>query len=217
MSAAYPPQPWDLTGRGWVSSWSLSPRARLPQLPAGVAPLGRLALTMFVSYAPPGQMTYAELLAGVLVRDRAQVGLAITDIWVDSPASRAGGRELWGVPKDLAEFDLDGAAGPTASEGLLCARADGRTLATAAFTASRAPGVPLPLRLPAAIVQTVPVGPVDAPGARTRWTPISARARALRPARARWSSPADGPLGWLADARSRASILVEDFDLRFGS
>ena len=33
--------------------------------------------------------------------------VTITDIWVDSPASVAGGRELWGIPKELCDFSME--------------------------------------------------------------------------------------------------------------
>lgn len=212
MSAPYPPPPWDLTGRGWITAWSL--RGPLPGMPDGVRPVGRLALTMFVDYRPPGQMAYSELLAGVVVRQGRRVGLAITDIWVDSPASRYGGRELWGVPKELAAFRID----DDAATGLHADR-DGVALAEARFRPGRVPGVPLPLRAPAAIAQSMPLaadGTAALPGARTVWTPVAARARSVRPARATWSAPADGPLGWLAGARPRGSVVVDGFAMRFG-
>lgn len=216
MSADYPPQPWDLTGRGWITAWTL--RAPLPTLPDGVRPVGRLALTMFVDYRPPGQMAYAELLAGVVVRQGRRVGLAITDIWVDSPASRDGGRELWGVPKELAVFHV--ADGPSLDPGaVLRADLDGAPLAEACFRPGRVPGVPLPLRAPATIAQSMPLaasGTAALPGARTVWTPVAASARSVRPARATWTAPADGPLGWLTGARSRVSVVVDGFAMRFG-
>ncbi|GAB3089687.1 acetoacetate decarboxylase family protein [Nocardioides zeae] len=216
MSVAYPPQPWDLTGRGWITAWSLP--GPLPGLPAGVRPVGRLALTMFVDYRPPGQMAYAELLAGVIVRQGRRVGLAITDIWVDSPASRDGGRELWGVPKELAGFRVADRPSPDAGAALR-AELDGAVLAEARFRPGRVPGLPLPLRAPAAIAQSMPLaasGTAARPGARTVWTPVAASARSVRPARATWSAPADGPLGWLAGARSRGSVVVDGFAMRFG-
>ncbi|MDF9715537.1 acetoacetate decarboxylase family protein [Nocardioides sp. ChNu-153] len=206
--SGYPPQPWDLTGRGWISAWRV--RGSLPPLPAGVRPVGRVALTMFVDYRPPGQMTYGELLAGVLVRSGARVGLAITDIWVDSPASRDGGRALWGVPKNLASF-------PALGDGALEARRDGTPLARATFRPGRLPGVPLPFPATAHIAQTLPVGPPDAPGAATVWTPVRASARSVRLARATWESPADGPLAWLTGARPLASVRVDGFAMRFGA
>ncbi|WP_308431733.1 acetoacetate decarboxylase family protein [Amycolatopsis acidiphila] len=62
-----------------------------------VTVLGRAVVaTAFVDYLPGGLLPYHELLAAVVVRRGRRLGLTITDIWVDSPASRAGGRELWG-------------------------------------------------------------------------------------------------------------------------
>lgn len=50
-----------------------------------------------------------------------------THMWVDSPESRAGGRELWGYPKERAEFELAiGSAGGTVQPlrgGLVAVRA----------------------------------------------------------------------------------------------
>ncbi|MCS7477380.1 acetoacetate decarboxylase family protein, partial [Umezawaea endophytica] len=109
MDVEYPPEPWDLHGHGCVSLWTV--RARdLPALPDGVRPVtafGRaLVTTAFVDYLPGSLLPYRELLVGVLVRHGARPGLSITDIWVDSPQSKAGGRELWGIPKELADLTI---------------------------------------------------------------------------------------------------------------
>jgi len=217
VSATYPPQPWDLVGRGWITTWALD-RAALPELPAGVRPVGRrgraVAATMFVDYGASGLLAYGELLAGVLVRRGARVGLAITDIWVDSPASREGGRALWGVPKELADF---GDLSTEPVDGELVASTAGADLARASFTPARLPGVPLPLPVTAFIAQTVPVGPSDAPGAETVWTPVRAGARSVRLARGRWSSPATSPLGWMTGARPLVSVVADGFEMRFGA
>jgi len=61
--------------------------------------------TAWVEYEPGGVLQYRELLSAVLIRHRARPGVSIVDIWVESPASRDGGRELWGIPKELAELD----------------------------------------------------------------------------------------------------------------
>ena len=51
-------------------------------------------------------MSYRELLVAVAGRVGARGAPAhLLAIWVDSPASRDGGRELWGIPKGLATFD----------------------------------------------------------------------------------------------------------------
>ena len=69
-------------------------------------------------------------------------------MWVDSPESRAGGRELWGYPKELAEFELAiGSAGGTAQPlrgGLVAVRAlfrSRRSVGRGSFTLP--PGSPL--------------------------------------------------------------------------
>ncbi|WP_268246309.1 acetoacetate decarboxylase family protein [Amycolatopsis deserti] len=103
----YPPEPWHLRGDMHVSAWVV-PVGELPELPPGVRPLtvaGRaLVLAAWVDYQPPGVLSYRELMVTVVVRG----GLTVTipHIWVDSPASLAGGRALWHIPKDLAEFTL---------------------------------------------------------------------------------------------------------------
>ena len=91
----YPPAPWGLQGQGWLSLF----RVRS----AGPRPDGRY-VAGFVSYEPDSPLTYAELLVA-RVLDRRQV--EITDIWVDSVASRDGGRALWAIPKELCDFTLE--------------------------------------------------------------------------------------------------------------
>ncbi|MGW4115932.1 acetoacetate decarboxylase family protein [Actinosynnema sp. NPDC004786] len=117
--ADYPPEPWRLNGRGCVAVW-LVRATELPPLPARpVTLVGRAVVgTAFVDYRPPG-MAYHEVLAAVLVRRGPRVGVSITHIWVDSEASRAGGRELWGIPKERAAFEWDG-------DGLTASARDGR-------------------------------------------------------------------------------------------
>src|SRR5687768_9930059 len=99
---SYPPEPWQLHGRACVSVWLVRATA-LPPLPVRpVTVFGRAVVgTAFVDYRPPG-MAYHEVLAAVLVRRGLRFGVSIPRIWVDSPASLAGGRELWGIPKEPA-------------------------------------------------------------------------------------------------------------------
>lgn len=198
MSAAYPPEPWDLGGRGRITLWRV-PVAALPGLPSGVRPLavaGRaLVATAFVEYDDSGLLGYRELLAAPLVRHRRAVGLSITDIWVDSAASRAGGRELWGIPKELATFD-----------GLACADPAG-AIAAATFRPRRLPALPLPWPMPTRCVQTL--------GGRTVHTRLRAAGR-VRAASASWELAPEGPLGWLRAGRPVASVSADSFRLTFG-
>ncbi|WP_230529972.1 acetoacetate decarboxylase family protein [Microvirga roseola] len=105
---AYPPEPWRLRGELYGSFW-LVPRSTVEAfLPEGVAPLAvsdrALVVTGWAVYRPGSVLRYRELLCGVALRADDGFGLSITHIWVDDPASMAGGRELWGVPKQLARF-----------------------------------------------------------------------------------------------------------------
>ncbi len=198
----YPPEPWDLRGRLHLTVWHV-PVTALPALPPGVRPvrLGAAALvgTAWVDYRPGGVLSYQELLAAVLVRGRgAHPEVSITNIWVDSDASRRGGRALWGIPKQLAIFDFDGPRFAATQPG-------GAPIAHGTVR----PGVAVPGRWPAryTVVQA-------SEGALAR-TPVRSTA-GLRHARARWEFAADGPLGWLAAARPLVSVSLADFRLRFG-
>lgn len=65
-----------------------------------------LVVVGWVDYRGGSILRYGELLAAVVGRSSGGLTATVTHIWVDSPESRAGGRELWGYPKELAEFEL---------------------------------------------------------------------------------------------------------------
>lgn len=199
----------------YVSLWWV-PRARLPALPPGLAGAVRpvtvagrgLVGTAWVEYEPGGDMDYRELLSAVLVRHRARLRVCIVDIWVDSPASRDGGRELWGIPKDLATFALD----RDHRRDALAARADttGDQVATAAIAqASIGARRRVPGRWPVgfSIVQLL--------GDQVKTTPVRGRG-AAGPASATWQVPGTGPLAYLAGRRPWLSLAMHDFRLTFG-
>lgn len=197
-SGDYPPEPWDLEGHGYISVW-LVPASALPPLPPGVRPLtffGKAVVgTAFVDYLPGGLLPYHELLAAVLVRG----GLSITHIWVDSPASKAGGRELWGIPKELADFKLEHEPAFTGT-----ATAEGTTLAEAHLR-QVTPGIQLPFPLRGMILQTL--------AGRLARTPIRVRGT-VSLARSEWKT--GGELGWLTPHRRLLSVRARDFRMRFG-
>ena len=123
----YPPEPWDLRGQMYLSVFAV-PRRDLRPLPrpltAAVRPVpfgARLLVgAAWVRYEPGGTLHYRELLSAVLVHEGLHPRVSITDIWVDSAASRDGGRALWGIPKDLAHIELRPAAdGATAAVAAL--------------------------------------------------------------------------------------------------
>ena len=84
----------------------------------------------FVSYEEPSPLTYSELLVARLVEGRR---VQVPDIWVDSPASMAGGRELWAIPKGLADFELDAVRRGPASSADWTARVGRVPVASARF------------------------------------------------------------------------------------
>ena len=199
---SYPPEPWDLQGLGYVALWLVPTRA-LPALPDGVRPVsvfGRsVVATGFVDYQPGGLLPYHEVLAAPLVRSRWRVGVSITDIWVDSAASKAGGRELWGIPKELADFSM---THQPSFDGV--ARVDGELVASARV-APRPWSVRLPFPLRGTVWQTL--------NSALARTPLRATGR-VRAARGEWR--VGGPLAWLAPYRPLVTIFAEDFGLRFG-
>jgi hypothetical protein len=195
VSEAYPPEPWLLRGDLHASVF-LVPDVPV-DLPPGWQPvrLGRFGVvaTAWVTYRPGGVLAYDELMSTLLVRRGWRVLATITHIWVDSPASRDGGRELWGIPKQLAKF------------GPFLATTDGGPIAAG----SVAPLLTLPWRLPGgfAVVQRL--------AGSAKVTPVRFRAR-LGLSRATFTADPGGPLAFLAGRRAPLSVSVLDFRMTFG-
>lgn len=185
-----------------MSLW-LVPTRVLPPLPSGVRPVsvfGRsVVATGFVDYQPGGLLPYHELLAAPVVRRGVVPGVSITSIWVDSAASRAGGRELWGIPKEMASFEV---AHEPVFRGV--ARVDGTVVAEARVKVGRV-GVRLPVPLRAVVWQTL--------GGVLARTPLRATGRVCL---ARGSWRVGGSLEWLGSYRPFVTVAAVDFGLRFG-
>lgn len=106
---AYPPEPWLLRGDFAVGVFLIPlkdlPAEVLTEMPAGSRPLavaGRALVGVAgMSYAHGGVLAYDELLIALPVVHRRRLAVNIVQIWVTSPASRAGGRALWAIPKSL--------------------------------------------------------------------------------------------------------------------
>jgi acetoacetate decarboxylase len=199
----YPPAPWRMVGQLWLSLF----RLRVPVdefRPAGVYGAA------FVSYEPDSPLTYSELLvARTVSTDGRRRRVTITDIWVDSPASVAGGRELWAIPKDLCDFELDSVRrGPVSSTDWSASTA-ARPIAGATFTDVSRAMVRLPFK-----GATWQPG-IDDTNGEPRSAVLRGSSKAL-PCRGRWDFAADGPLGWLRGARQLGSFRLADFALSFG-
>ena len=194
----YPDAPWQLHGQLWLSLFRVRPGddPHHPDRPAGVYGAA------LVSYEAPSPLTYSELLVARPVGTQAQV----TDIWVDSPDSRDGGRELWAIPKDLATFRRTTGSG-TVDRTTWEVAHDGRPSVTARFSdvSRRAPA-----RLPFAFATRQ----VRADG-EVVVTRVTGSGRAL-PCRSHWEADAEGPLAWLSGKRPLASFRVADFAMSFG-
>jgi len=202
---SYPPEPWNLAGQAYVSVWRLPAEQLAGRVPQGLRPLtvgGQVFVgTAWVDYEPSGLLPYHELVAAVLVRDGVRPIVTVTEIWVDSPASLAGGRAMWGIPKELAQFEMT-------HEPSFTARAD--TAAGVIASAEIQRGSGLPIRLPSwfTVAQTV-----DGHG---RQTPVHATGHP-HTASANWKINPDGPLGYLHGLTPAVTFALRDLRLRFGS
>ncbi|GAB2465715.1 acetoacetate decarboxylase family protein [Jatrophihabitans fulvus] len=200
--ADYPPEPWTLAGQLHTSVF-LVPLADLPlELPPGWTPvrLGSRAVvgTAWVTYEPPGIMTYGELMATVLVRKGLRTAVHIVRIWVDSESSRDGGRGLWAIPKDLASFSFRGDEQASWDEKGDIARGTVRSR------------VRLPGRLP------VRFSIVQRRDGRALVSPVRSKAGAALGS-ATFEADPSGPLGFLAGRRPWLTLSLRDFAMIFGT
>jgi acetoacetate decarboxylase len=177
----------------------------------------------FASYEPGSPLTYSELLVARPVRSdehahrvsilgssRARSArIEISDIWVDSAASRQGGRELWAIPKGLCDFTLDTSHTGPLSRTEWSATLERRPIARARFTDVSRGAPRLPLR-----GGTRQPG-IEETGGEPRTATLRGSSRTL-PCRGTWEFDADGPLAWLRGARQVASFRMAGFRMSFG-
>ena len=197
----YPPEPWYLGGSLLVGVF-IVPQPKGFELPDGRRPLriGRRIIVgaAFVRYVPGGALSYDELLVATPSLGRGGLRFTIPQIWVDSPASRAGGRELWSIPKELETFERSEGDGiVTASMGS-AARLDAR------YGARLLPGM-RQFALP--ILQLLDGRRVLS---RNR---VIGRLSALRGS---WTFDPDGPLGYLSGRKPLLGVAIRDASIIFG-
>lgn len=197
----YPPEPWELRGQLHASAF-LVPLGDVPvDLPPGCRPVrfGRFGVvgTAWVSYEPGGVLEYRELMATLLVRRGWRIMPTINRIWVDSPASLHGGRELWGIPKGLARFEF--------TTTTFAAADDGGPIATGTVRG----GLGLPGRWPVRfhVVQWL--------AGAAKLSPVRSRA-GVRLSHAAFDPDPDGPLAYLRGHKPFWSFTLQDFRMRFG-
>ncbi|MFL6061320.1 MAG: acetoacetate decarboxylase family protein [Marmoricola sp.] len=204
VDTSYPPAPWQMHGQLWLSLF----RVREGDHPDRAPGVYGVAL---VKYEDPSPLTYGELLVAHLVDpgstgSRAAKAVHITDIWVDSPASVAGGRALWAIPKDLCDFTFSsGRRGPTTHTSW-SAGVDGQPIVSAGFTDLSRFAPRLPFK--GNTWQQRESGEAVT-------ACLTGSSRAL-PCRASWTFDPSGPLGWLDGKRTLASFRQADFSMSFG-
>lgn len=203
----FPSPPWQMNAQMWLSLFRV-PDTGQPDRPSGVYGAA------FVSYEEGSPLTYLELLVARLVDAKART-VRITDIWVDSAESLAGGRSLWAIPKDLAKLELDDRRlGPT-SHTEFAGHLDGRPITSGQFAAL--PGASLvraPFRASASQLREHP--PTGSGHRVSEVVTAMTGSSKTFPALASWDFAADGPLGFLHGRRPVASFRLTDLRLTFG-
>jgi hypothetical protein len=178
--------------------------AALPATPAGFRPLvlagHGFVVAGWVDYQGGSVLRYGELFCAVAGFAGRRLTGTVTHMWVDSPASRRGGRELWGYPKELAELDLD-----IDPEGTAIARDGGVELARGSYRAWLRP----PFRVKLATGTTQPHD--------GRLRPVRMTLRGAPSLGAGALAPGPGsPLAFLGTARRLVSFGLADFQAIFG-
>jgi acetoacetate decarboxylase len=200
VDTTYPPAPWNMHGQLWLSLF----RVRAGDHPDRAPGVYGVAL---VRYEQPSPLTYGELLVAHMV----EKAVNITDIWVDSPASVAGGRALWAIPKDLCDFTFRSDRHALLTRTAWSASLDGQPIVSAEFAdASRfAPRLPFK-------GNTWQRRAAPDPRAGEDVTASLTGSSKAAPCRARWDFAPDGPLGWLHGKHTLASFRQADFTMSFG-
>jgi hypothetical protein len=107
---SYPQAPWSLQGYAILTLHLVNIEKVRPLIPAeldiiSVWPGKTLASLYLSNYQRGSVLEYSELIvAPAMVSYGGKIGGWISHIYVDNPDSVAGGREIWGLPKELAEF-----------------------------------------------------------------------------------------------------------------
>ena len=106
----YPQAPWTLQGYALQTLQLIDVERVRPLIPpefdiVSVLP-GKTVGGVYLAYYGSGSvLEYSELIvAAAMVGYSGKIGGWVSHIYVDNGHSVAGGREIWGLPKELAEF-----------------------------------------------------------------------------------------------------------------
>lgn len=107
---SYPSAPWQLFGTAVQATYLIDTAIAKRYLPSdlelvSVFPGKTLASVYLSKYDERSTLQYHELIvAPGLVKYRDKIGAWISHIYVDNLDSVAGGRNIWGLPKQMADF-----------------------------------------------------------------------------------------------------------------
>ncbi len=175
----FPPPPWRLEGEA-VLVWCGGGRGLL-----------------LARYDEGATLAYHELIAFSGLRRRGRfVGFDVGGIWVDSAASRDGGRAIWGLPKELATFRWT-------SERVTVGAEDGSKILAADLRRA-------PVRMPVPLLPAV----FGRRGERELWTASFGTLRG-GPAWARVAADPSSPVAALGLTGSFAAIAGDRLRLPF--
>ncbi len=106
---SYPAAPWTLHGESFLTLHPIDIAKAKPYIPRevdvfSIFPGKTLGVIYLASYKTGSVLEYNELIVAIAVNYQGNLGGWVSHIYVDNPDSMAGGREIWGLPKELAEF-----------------------------------------------------------------------------------------------------------------
>lgn len=113
MTMTYPPAPWKLQGFAIQCLNLVDSKLAKDFIPSQLEivsflPGKTLGGIYISSYKPGSLLEYNELIVVPgYVRYQGKTGFWISHIYVDNEDSVAGGREIWGLPKEMAKFSWD--------------------------------------------------------------------------------------------------------------
>jgi acetoacetate decarboxylase len=120
---SYPVTPWTLCGKAIASVHLVNINQVRSLIPAefqifSVWPGKTLAGVYFSEYCQGSVLEYSELIViPAIVSYQNKIGGWVSHIYVDNPDSVAGGREIWGLPKELAHFTWENDKRVTVRQG----------------------------------------------------------------------------------------------------
>lgn len=207
------PAPWQLQGRGYIALLRFDDGGReqdrfLPPSLAGRRLASPYAWLMFVDYSHSDVGPYHELLfiPGRFPFEDGRRHLSISRIFVSSMASVVNGQRNWGIPKDVADFEV--CYGDGGVDRVRVAK-DGSTFAELEFRP-----YPLPLPFPGGLVPAAlrTLGQ-HRDGQSFLYAPQASGW--LRPARLLRASADPAQFPDLGRARPVLTVAVRDFEMLF--